>query len=178
PFPAARCPICYHPFKLWPNKLGPPEFLCSSNKQCTEIDTDGKTKKPLLSNGTNRYNCFNCDFDLCVDCILNGSNSQGETPAPQIQQQRSLPFKGGQGGGAHVRQSAHTNNGWVNAGAEFDPPVTPLDEISPLSGPRKPQKGTPPKSPASPRSAGNPPQMFRSPSSGWQQQPYQETSRF
>lgn len=54
-----HCPTCKRRLRQWPEKMGPP-FKCSS-KSCAILGE-------IMSNGANRFNCFECDFDLCDSC--------------------------------------------------------------------------------------------------------------
>jgi len=55
-----RCPKCGARLRVWPANHGPP-FSCSSS-HCPIV---GRVR----SSGSNRFNCFLCNFDLCESCV-------------------------------------------------------------------------------------------------------------
>jgi len=59
--PSLKCSKCSAKLKLWPAQG--PGFSCDSGLE----SCPGKSKL-IPSSGDNRYNCFLCDYDLCVSC--------------------------------------------------------------------------------------------------------------
>ena len=55
-----KCPKCKKHMKRWP-KQGP--AFCCTNQNCQNH------RSPLENNGTNRYLCFVCDYNLCGSCM-------------------------------------------------------------------------------------------------------------
>ena len=55
------CDNCGELLRIWPGNLGPSFFKC--------CDPDCWSKGATIhNNGTNRFNCFTCDMDLCREC--------------------------------------------------------------------------------------------------------------
>jgi len=55
------CQQCRKPLRLWP-KIGC-EFYCDAGYSC------GSHGKGIVNTGINRFNCFQCDIDLCLPCV-------------------------------------------------------------------------------------------------------------
>ena len=53
------CPKCGSRLKQWPSRG--PEFYCEG-VGCTRVGG-------IDNNGSNRFNCFICDYDLCLQCV-------------------------------------------------------------------------------------------------------------
>ena len=56
-----HCPKCDEQMRLWPPRLGR-EFTCDG-KSCPMA-----YGAPIRSDSADRYNCFECDYDLCRAC--------------------------------------------------------------------------------------------------------------
>lgn len=61
PETVVKCPQCKKPLRKWKSKN---KYICKGEKclRCNEKEIDN-------ANGNNRYNCFQCDFDLCRNCV-------------------------------------------------------------------------------------------------------------
>ena len=55
------CEQCGELMRIWPMNLGPQWFRCKET-QCSAGDS------LIRNNGTNRFNCFTCDLDICREC--------------------------------------------------------------------------------------------------------------
>ena len=60
------CQQCRDPLRLWP-RIGC-EFYCDAGYSC------GSHGKGIVNTGINRFNCFQCDIDLCLPCVENKLN--------------------------------------------------------------------------------------------------------
>jgi len=62
--PSLVCRHCGGVLRLWPAQVGGPKFRCDSGLPlCPVIGQD------VDNVGSNRYNCFTCDHDLCQGCV-------------------------------------------------------------------------------------------------------------
>ncbi len=106
---------------LWPATQS--TFGCS-NSYCPQAG------RVLLSDGSNRYNCFLCDLDLCSDCVVkledsgmvdkgrvNGGGSSGGGGAIETGDRLPLLSENEDRQGERRQQGNHglpTNVQWVN----------------------------------------------------------------
>ncbi len=81
--PWARCPLCGDALALLP--CSPHDFECQNAAGCCSGDYSsgpgrgaaealegerrGRGPRMLMNCGDNRFNCFECDFDVCKECI-------------------------------------------------------------------------------------------------------------
>ena len=64
-----KCPGCTRKLRLWPN-LGDP-FKCDEGPDCLSTMVGPYAPGDIQNDGTNRFNCFRCDYDLCRSCVRN-----------------------------------------------------------------------------------------------------------
>lgn len=55
------CDNCGELLRIWPSNMGPVQFRCSDDECWSKGDI-------IHNDGTNRFNCFTCDLDLCREC--------------------------------------------------------------------------------------------------------------
>lgn len=75
-FSMIRCLGCYNcgkSLRLWPANKGPP-FLCDNLAWCSLAGEE------IINTGGNRFNCFLCDFDICLGCAQGTMEKAGEWP--------------------------------------------------------------------------------------------------
>ena len=69
------CKNCGELLRIWPSDMGPNFFKCNEN-DCWSNSV------LILNNGTNRFNCYTCDIDICRECAkgasINYIDNQGE----------------------------------------------------------------------------------------------------
>jgi len=68
--PSLVCRHCAGALRLWPAQVGGPQFRCDSGLPLCPIGG-----RDVTNNGSNRYNCFSCDHDLCQGCVRALSSS-------------------------------------------------------------------------------------------------------
>jgi hypothetical protein len=89
--PTKKCPECDDLLRQWPQKGGP--FDCR-DVQCKSDNTTPwnalhfSERSKIDNTGLNRYNCFGCNIDYCLDCTnreaLLDPNTKEHFTDPQV----------------------------------------------------------------------------------------------
>lgn len=77
-----KCWICSKRLLQWP--LIGSSFYCDG-RNCLLFGTS------IVNSGNNRFNCYMCDFDLCINCIDNNASTlRSDWPRPITEESSSL----------------------------------------------------------------------------------------
>ena len=112
PFTFARCPKCENRLRQWPDRG---TYFTCDGANCPL----GEAAK-IVNNGENRFNCFVCDYDLCLTCVRRTDEEERSRTEPSAPVQivvghhhhhHSSPAVSSVDGGR--RRGSSTGGGWI-----------------------------------------------------------------